>query len=240
MKTTTDHAHAAWATATKDQALTPLLTALGEAIATAPSTEKDFTPTKHMALFAHRIAEEDKAERGSAAAGKGWPRAMSYARWKGEWHVTNHDLTVYSRFDMWLHRYCAASPNNQADTFTSRVWTALENKRLTQAYDRYHANGGLKRTHCHLLQKLLWQIDTTRGDWHSLYVQGKRPFGDSAIEQSIFEEAGLPMPWAKNDGSDWDPMTPEQEEQAWDLFDELAFAAPDAAALACESLPLQA
>lgn len=230
MKTTTDHAKTAWEQAIKGKTLTPLLLAIGEAIATAPSTEKDFTPTNHMADFARRIASSEKA-------GRRFPKAMSYERWAGEWHVTNLDCDVFSTFDMWLHRYCAESPNNQADHFTRRVWAALENKRMTQAYDRYHANGGLKRTHCHLLQKLLWQIDTSRGDWHSLYVQGKRPFGDSAIEQSIFEAAGLPMPWAKTDGSDWDPMTPEQEEQAWDLFDELAFAAPDAAALACQCLP---
>jgi len=238
VETTTEYAKAAWATATKDQSLTPLLAALGEAIATAPSTEKDFSPTNHMARFALRIAQKDKVERNSAADGfgKGFPKAISYTRWKGEWHVTNYDLEIVSRFTMWLSRYCDPHAN-QADTFASRITTALANKRMSQAYVRYYANGGLKRTHCLLLQKMLWEVDTLRGDWVSLHVQGKRPFGDSAREQSIFLCADLPMPWAKTDGSDWDPMTPEQKEQAWDLFDELAFAAPDAAALACQCLP---
>ena len=62
-----------------------------------------------------------------------------------------------------------------------------------------------------------------RGDGVSLYVQGKRPFGDSSRPQSMAWVLG----WEWGEPGDEDPVMPESlREKCWDLFDELQFAVP--------------
>lgn len=211
----------AWKNATDRRALTPLLLAIKTALDECPGSTRNFDGPQALRNFSKRIA---------TAGDHCHISALDYHRdWIGEWTVTNADLNAFSDFVMWLHR--GWDDSEFVSMLTGSITKALENKRMWQAFARYEKSG-LTQEHCGLLAKMLWTIDTSRGDWISLYVQGKRPFGDSSIAQSIFEHAGWPFDWPEDDG-----MSKEQEERAWDLFDELAFAAPDAAKLASKHLP---
>lgn len=85
--------------------------------------------------------------------------------------------------------------------------------------------------HCALLENMQWDMDFLRGDWVSLHVQGKRPFGNSGIAGDIIQHAGIEAEY-----DDMDGYSDEVEERAWDLFDELIFAAPEAAKVAGRAL----
>lgn len=214
----------AWKTATDRAKLTPLLKAIGRALVVSETRKGTFYYAHALGRFSHQIAHSSGKVHG--------PACLHYnADWKGKWRVTTHDLEVYSRFEMWMSRY--APPH--AEDYScerGRIREALSNKRMQQAYDRYQTTG-LRKEHCRLLNKALWEVDTSRGDWVSLFVQGKRPFGDSSRAQQIWEICGWKTPWLKKEDGE---MTDAQEETAWDIFDELAFAATDAAALALKHI----
>jgi hypothetical protein len=211
----------AWSNAAGTHPLSPLLTALAAHLQEAPDTETDFSAQRHMSAFARRIATP--GERPQLRH-----RALDYQQWTGEWHVTNEDLTFWARFRMWLHRF--AEDEQMADFLSSGITRALAAKRMQQAFLRYQSTG-LTAAHCALIEHAGWEVETGRGDWVSLFVQGKRPFGNSSIEYDIYDHARWPMDWPKDDG-----MSPQQEERAWDLFDELPFALPDIARTAAATL----
>jgi hypothetical protein len=59
------------------------------------------------------------------------------------------------------------------------------------------------------------------GDYTSLYVDGKRPFGNSGTAMEIARVLG----WDCDVGKDGDPqLSAAQTERAWELFDQLPFA----------------
>ncbi len=225
--TKTHPALAAWQNATRDRTLTPLLTALGDTLALATRSDKRRPDPLHQ--FSQRIATSDNHD--SAFSSLGYRRD-----WRGEWEVTNADLEIWGRFRMWLDRYTEAderADRRHIPLMAGSITAALQHKRLWQAWTRYQTTG-LTLAHCELLANLLWDMDVFRGDWISLHVQGKRPMGNSSIEYDIFEHAGWPMTWGK-EGEDVD-MPDAERERAWNLFDELVFAAPDAARLAAQTV----
>ncbi len=109
------------------------------------------------------------------------------------------------------------------DVFTDRLRHALWVKRTQQAYDRFQKSG-LTQDHCVLIEKALWQFAPFRGDGVSLYVQGKRPFGDRGVASSIYLTLGWPYPAEDR------ALTDDESERAWNVFDELIFALPVVAA----------
>lgn len=214
----------AWGNAVRSEAaLSPLLTAIHVAIQSL--AEDDATPLNHRLIypFSKRIALSGKSTLGSRLP------ALNYcAQWTGEWHVKNSDLLTWGSFKMWLGRSGEAA--DMAFLTFQDITKALRCKRIFQAYERYQATG-LTTAHCALLAKMGWEMDVERGDWTSLHVQGKRPFGNSDIVFDIYAHAGWEMDWPEDEGP-----SDDQEERAWDLFDELVFAAKDAAIRAAESL----
>lgn len=195
--------------------LSPLLTAIHEVTLSISGDFASPADIRALRALSERIAHTTKRDHAPIAA-------LRYSTaWEGEWHITNADLELWSRFCMWMGR---STESNDFDFLFSNVNRAISIKRLHQAYTRYHANGGLTKTHCILLSKMGWEIDCGRGDWISLHVQGKRPFGNSSIDYDIYEYAGWEKDWHEDEG-----MSPAQSEKAWDLFDELAFAATDSA-----------
>lgn len=160
----------------------------------------------------------------------GHPQLNYREDWAGEWEIRNTDLDAIGYFLMWVHR--AGENKHVLNDIFGCVVKSVALKRTVQAFERYRETG-LKPDHCKLLAKMRWEMDMTRGDWTSLFVQGKRPFGNSSIDYDIVSRAG----WKFRPGEDdEDEMHPDQVEQAWNLFDELIFAAPDAAKAALETL----
>lgn len=207
----------AWKTATKDERMTPLLKAIENAIRTSRRRSDTFRYAHELRAFARKIADCDHKSRG--------PSCLRYNKnWQGKWYVSNQDLEVFSRFEMWYDR---EAPENRG-VETSGIRSALHVKRLQQAYDRYQKTG-LRKEHCLLLAKMLWDVDTMRGDWISLHVEGKRPFGNSWIPGDIFEICGWKF---KN----VERITRAEEETAWNIFDELPFAAVDMAKWAASKI----
>jgi hypothetical protein len=207
----------AWKNATARETLSPLMVAIGDAIMNAPFSDRDFLGTRDLSTFAKRIA------RGSEERSQG-ERCLNFRReWTGEWEVTNADLEVWSRFAMWFYRFCANEIHVSPSDVISPIEEALRLKRMSQAANRFRASG-LTSEHLKLLSKLRWDMDVTRGDGVSLYVNGKHPFGDSARAWSIFDILGWERTWGEDDD-----MPEEVAERAWNIFDELTFAAPEAA-----------
>ncbi len=214
----------AWSVAIKGERLTPLLCFIGRTIQDSEHKAHTFIYAHSLGRASRHIAKpDDSSHIGIAALGY-------HAKWSGKWHVTNHDCAVWSTFRMWLARYLPSEEGN-ASILTGRISTALNRMRMFQAYQRYQKTG-LRKEHCELLSHMLWEMDTERGDWISIYVQGKRPMGDSSREDCISMHCGWPRPWNKEDRS----LTEREKERAWDIFDELVFAATDAAKLALKKI----
>ena len=206
--------HAAWQNAIGEMERTPLLEAIEGIL-------KDPDLSYSVDSLSYRIASPDEHLGPDGALG-------GRRTWSGDWYVSNRDLLAFSRFRMWLHRLYGPHADQPLIRF-GPIATALHYKRMSQAWERY-ANTGLTPTHCRLLAELQWDLNTSRDDSVSLFVQGKRPFGNSSIVADIYEHAGWDMDWPEDDGPD-----EAQQEGAWKLFDELVFAAPDAVKLAADA-----
>ena len=203
---------------------TPLLAVVAQAINDLPSNEPIGRLQRHLQPCADRIGKGVES-----ALGESVP-ALDYMHgWTGDWEVTNVDLRAFDLFRMWLGR----AEDGSARHALSDVLRAVRCKRAYQAYLRYQKSG-LTAEHCALLANMGWEMDMFRGDWVSLFVQGKRPFGNSSIALDIFEHAGWEMTWDEEEG-----MSDSDAERAWNLFDELIFAAPDAAKKAAAALASQ-
>lgn len=97
---------------------------------------------------------------------------------------------------------------------------SLSNKRAWQAYQRFLKHGVTDK-HRAILSRMAFDIDHMRGDWVSLFVQGKRPLGNSSREYDLLEAVGRKITW----GDDED-MPERMKEQMWNIFDELPYALP--------------
>lgn len=137
---------------------------------------------------------------------------------EGEWHITNSDLEFWANLCLFGDRDYFPKKWNW---LSSPISDAVHKKRRWQTLQRYYESGGLKEDHKKLLSQMKWDLNLWRGDGVSLYVQGKRPFGNSAIEGDIIEILG----WELESEADEIPM--EMEERCWELFDELQFAVFD-------------
>lgn len=207
---------------------TPLQAEIRELIAKCPAGEKPSNRshpwrTKWQALF-ERIRGQD-AGHDSAL------RTLDYhRRVGGEFHITNVDLEFMAYLCMWVERY---DPNEHTDAplLARKLAGGMRLKRMQQAFDRFQASG-LTREHCALLAGLSFFIDTQRGDWQMLYTDGKRPWGDSYIELSVYQHCGWTWPVVEHEDRS---LTAEESERAWEIIDELAFAAPAAAAVALQT-----
>lgn len=229
-QTDQQHLQWAWNNVPERHRQTPVMLAIGETLAKLSPGHENFQ--KNERSFRDLA---DRIGKGGRSAGTNMcfnaPACLDYeSDWIGEWEIRNVDLVGIGYFRMWLQR---AEIQTGAIYLPDRVLRAMRCKRMWQAYLRYQ-NTGLTTEHCALLSKMLWTIDIWRNDGVSLYVEGKRPFGNSSIASDIFEIVGWPFTWIEHE-DDCD-MPEEQEERAWNLFDELVFAAPDAAIAASESL----
>jgi hypothetical protein len=140
------------------------------------------------------------------------------AQASGEWHVTNSDLKFWADLCLFGERDIFPTKWNW---FSSSISNAIHRNRRWQTLQRYYDKNGLNEDHKKLLSHLNWNTNLFRGDGVSLYVQGKRPFGNSYIECDIIEILG----WKTDPKIDEIPA--DLEEKCWELFDELQFAIVD-------------
>ena len=141
---------------------------------------------------------------------------------EGEWHITNSDLCLWRDICFFGDRDYFP---NKWNWISSQITDALHSKRRWQTLSRYEANGGLSNDHKKLLAALKWDMSMWRGDGVSLYVGGKRPFGNSSIDCDMFETLGWDCDWEKWEKENYEPV--EETKRAWELFDELQFAIID-------------
>lgn len=137
----------------------------------------------------------------------------------GEWHVTNNDLRFWA--DMCFFGNRDYFPK-QWSWIDGGVGRALHQKRRYQAWQGYK---GVTDDHRKLLSRVWWQTDYSRQDWASLFVEGKRPMGNSDREGDMIDALGWPAPWWDEDGNG--EMQEEIIERLWCLWDELPFALAD-------------
>lgn len=142
------------------------------------------------------------------------------AKVSGEWTISNADLNFWANMRLFGERDFFP---DQFRFVTSGVEGAMHKKRCYQALLRYKENGGLRKEHRALLGALNWEVDMSRGDWVSLFVEGKRPMGDSSRVMRMCQVMGWEMPWLEKDESELEEIC----ERCWDLFDELQFAIQD-------------
>lgn len=207
---------------------TALQKALVNEIGKVPTIEKSVPNHRRVwSQFCQKICSEVKEERTQNA-----PKCLDFrTNYEGKWTVENRDLLFVRDLAMWTGRYEAETNSGGfADILINQAGQSLKLKRLHQAYVRYQASG-LTREHCLLLAKARWFINTWRGHGELLYMEGKHPWGDSFIELSVYDICGWEPSWNDDDGP-----TNEHEERAWNLIDELAFAAPAAAERALNHL----
>ncbi len=134
-----------------------------------------------------------------------------------EWRITNADLECWADFCLFGAR--DYFPNGEWSNLANGLRSLLHDTRRYQSLVRYREGGGVRRHHRRLLAKCGWGMDLGRGDWVSLYVEGKHPLGDSAREWSMFDALGWKRTWG-----DEEDMPTEMEERLWDLWDELPYA----------------
>ena len=139
------------------------------------------------------------------------------AKVQGEWHITNSDLEFWANLCLFGKRDYFPKKWNW---LSSSITNAIHKKRRWQTLQQYYKRG-LSEDHRKLLQRLGWDINFWRGDGISLYVQGKRPFGNSCITCDMIEILGWEFPPEDDD------IPKEIEEKCWELFDELQFAIYD-------------
>lgn len=140
---------------------------------------------------------------------------------KGEWHITNHDMEFWADIGFFGDRDYLP---DWWSIYASDISPALKAKRRWQASCRYRINGGLREEHRKLAAKLRFDVDCWRVDWASIYVDGKRPMGNSSREYDMAAALGWEIP-ENQDGER--EMPPDMAELCWDLFDELPFAIHD-------------
>lgn len=132
-----------------------------------------------------------------------------------EWLITNADLECWADFCRYGGRYF---PNGGWGNLTGSLRSLLHDARRYQSLVRYREFGGrVRRDHRKLLSKCCWEMELGRGDGVSLYVEGKRPLGDSARELAMVEALG----WKRGKEED---IPPEMKERLWELWDELPYA----------------
>ena len=129
------------------------------------------------------------------------------AQASGEWHITNSDLEFWANLCLFGERDHFPK---RWDWLSNPISSAIHRKRRWQTLQNYYGKNGLNEDHKKLLGRLNWDINFFRGDGVSLYVQGKRPFGNSGIEGDVIEILGwetdpeideLPIELEKNVGN---------------------------------------
>lgn len=146
----------------------------------------------------------------------------------GEWTVSNADLKNWADICLFGERdYFGDDWRDVEGSITS----ALHQCRRYQSFLRYQRRGGVTVEHRRLLAALNWQVDYSRGDWVSVFVEGKRPTGNSGRAHEFARAMGWNCRWAEKDRD----MPKTQEERAWQFFDELPFVLGDI--FAADKLP---
>lgn len=171
---------------------------------------KDKLNIRPLIIFSERIAKHIDFEH--------FRKHELVHRVEGEWHITNSDLEFWANLCLFGDRDYFPG---KLDWLASHISDAIHKKRRWQALQQYYKNGNLKEYHKKLLARMNWDINMYRGDGVSLYVQGKRPFGNSAIEGDIIET----LEWELD--PDLDEYPTGMEERCWEIFDELQFAIVD-------------
>lgn len=171
---------------------------------------KDQLDTRSLIIFANRIGKHIDFEY--------FRKRELVSMTEGEWHITNSDLEFWANLCLFGDRDYFPE---KWDWLSSPITDAVHKKRRWQTLQRYYNNGGLNEDHKKLLKRLNWDLNFWRGDGVSLYVQGKRPFGNSSIEGDIIEILGWQI------DPDADEIPTGLEEKCWELFDELQFAIVD-------------
>jgi len=202
---------------------------VAEEIQSIPEDEGEIPEFRHQVWgkFCQSICLDVKT-------GKRGPQCLGYAaELKGEWEIKPVDLEFLGSLGMWVERGDDVHRGHGwATNLMQRLQQAAHSKRLYQAYVRFQATG-VTREHGLLAPKMRWEMNLWRGCGVSLFVQGKRPFGNSGVEVDVFKICGWELGWQEE-------MTEAEEERAWDLFDELVFAVPEMAREAAEKRTNQA
>ncbi len=193
----------------ENQKVSPCMLAIKDALG---KVLEDWPNTRNLHVFADRIGKHKEF----IHPGK----TLLVLEVTGEWHITNADLELWRDLSFFGQR--DYFPNFWR-VLTSHITEALHYKRRWQAYERYITNGRLRDEHRRLLSQMFWDMSLWRGDGVSLYVQGKRPFGNSSIEGDMIEALGWQFPETEDE-----ELPTEIEEKCWELFDELQFAIIDA------------
>jgi len=193
-------------------------------------------PTREKDVPAHRRVFADFCAQVCSTGGEfnqTAPRCLEHRTdYTGRWMIQNRDLRFMRQLAMWTGRYEADTGGGfWADEFATKLGRKVGFKRMHQAWQRFQTTG-LTQEHCWLLEKAGWFINTWRGDGESLYMDGKHPWGDSFKELTIYQICGWELPRNKAEEVE---MSNAHEERAWNIFDELAFAAPAAATRAADS-----
>lgn len=220
----------AWDNALRNQpepAPGSLLAELRNAMLDACEPGKEYANTHRLYQFTQRIARRPDPDDLSKWLVPNMAGGLLY-QYAGDWDVTNRDLDVAGDVGMWLNRYLPLT----AHTALYNIYPALKNKRTTQALERYK-QGGLRREHTLLIFAASFEVNMPRGDGVSIFVQGKRPLGDSWIPMSIYQAVRWPLP---RDAKGEVTLSEAEEERAWDLFDELPFALRDVGYIVFETI----
>lgn len=136
---------------------------------------------------------------------------------KCEWLVHHGDLELWSDLCLFGER----DYFGESWKYPSReLYKAIKNARIWQCYRRYLKAGRVTNEHRILLRHLIWDQSVGRDHGAILYVEGKRPMGDSGIDSQIGHLLGWQWP-------EDDDMPTKMVERAWELFDELRFAIHD-------------
>ena len=145
----------------------------------------------------------------------------------GEWHVSNADLYVWHSFCNRCERLIGRA---MTESLLGKISKSLAIQRLYQALLRYRKTG-VTREHLLLIRELGWDVCFDRQGEVSIFVGGKYPFG-SRMPGVVWHILG----W-KVDSTEWRRLNGHEKEKAWEIFDELGFAAAGAAEILLETLP---
>lgn len=216
-----------WENQTEKRELSPLLQEIGAAIQAMPeeaaaAREMGALPqlSKRISGGRSRLVTINTEDDGVA----------------GEWHVSTVDLYVWHSF---YNRAKSLIGKEAAQNLLGKLDQSLAIQRLYQALLRYKKKG-VTREHLLLIQELRWDVCFDRRGEVSIFVGGEYPFGNrmpSAVWGLLGREIGSPEWRRLKDAPEWRWMNDEEREKAWEIFDELGFAAAGAAEMLLETLP---
>lgn len=138
---------------------------------------------------------------------------------KSNHKITNVDLNFWRDLSFLINRYSEGyNFSYYLKSMNDRILRQMHKVRKYQVWQSYKETG-ITIEHKKLLARMVFEGDLHRGDWISIFAEGKRPFGNSSIECDMLEILGWYDPEETN--------KVEFYEKLWELFDQLPFALND-------------